>query len=47
MEYLKTEDERQVLIGTNEEDMVLLCDWYIGLTESVPASEIIKMENLN
>lgn len=47
VEYLKSQAEGEILIGTNEVDMILLCDWYIGITESIPASEIIKMENLN
>ncbi len=48
LDFIREEEEHgQILIGTNANDMVLLCDWYLGITGSVPTSEIIKMENLN
>lgn len=51
MEYIKTSDNGEILLGKTKEDAVLLCDWYIGFCDHIIESgntDLFKrMEFLN
>lgn len=47
----KTKDSGDVLLGKNKAEVILLCDWYMGIVNSHAdedkLSEIKRMEILN